>query len=201
MASDRILQLTFVFVAAGYLLIQTWPESLSSLSPFENLEIIRGRTKRYVPCKDPSSFHKQCTKKTFLKNSFIPQKKSWVLFKAAIFFPFFLCSGIRSVAVAQLSITSLGLRSLKEISDGDVIIMKNPNLCYANKSHWKRLFKSEAQSATVEQNADATMCGESKLVSHTESSQNLLLFHFATCACLMQHRRHIQWMKTNFRFG
>ncbi|KAF3858122.1 hypothetical protein F7725_011323 [Dissostichus mawsoni] len=37
----------------GYLLIQTWPESMSSLSPFENLEIVRGRTKRYVPCKDP----------------------------------------------------------------------------------------------------------------------------------------------------
>uniref|UniRef100_A0A3Q3X0G2 Receptor protein-tyrosine kinase n=1 Tax=Mola mola TaxID=94237 RepID=A0A3Q3X0G2_MOLML len=96
----------------GYLLIQTWPESLSSLSPFENLEIIRGRTKR----------------------------------------------GIRSVAVAQLSITSLGLRSLKEISDGDVIIMKNPNLCYANKSHWKRLFKSEAQSATVENNTCDRKC-------------------------------------------
>lgn len=38
-------------VASGYLWIQTWPKNMSSLSPFENLEIIRGRTKQYVPRK------------------------------------------------------------------------------------------------------------------------------------------------------
>ncbi|XP_030258084.1 epidermal growth factor receptor [Sparus aurata] len=96
----------------GYLWIQTWPESMSSLSPFENLEIIRGRTKR----------------------------------------------GSRSVVMAQLSITSLGLRSLKEITGGDVVIIKNQNLCYTDKKHWKRLFKSESQSATIEDNADSTTC-------------------------------------------
>uniref|UniRef100_A0A673BM84 Receptor protein-tyrosine kinase n=1 Tax=Sphaeramia orbicularis TaxID=375764 RepID=A0A673BM84_9TELE len=84
----------------GYLWIQTWPVNMSSLSPFENLEIIRGRTKR----------------------------------------------GIRSVAIAQLDISYLGLRSLKEISDGDVIVIKNQNLCYTNKSHWMGLFKSESQT-------------------------------------------------------
>uniref|UniRef100_A0A8C9Z015 receptor protein-tyrosine kinase n=1 Tax=Sander lucioperca TaxID=283035 RepID=A0A8C9Z015_SANLU len=83
----------------GYLLIQTWPASMSSLSPFENLEIIRGRT-----------------------------------------------NGSRSVIMAHLDINYLGLRSLKEISDGDVVIIKNRNLCYANNSHWKGLFKSESQS-------------------------------------------------------
>nr|XP_023663224.1 epidermal growth factor receptor-like [Paramormyrops kingsleyae] len=31
---------------SGFLLIQSWPERLTSLSPFENLEIIRGRTKQ-----------------------------------------------------------------------------------------------------------------------------------------------------------
>uniref|UniRef100_A0A4W6C3Y0 receptor protein-tyrosine kinase n=1 Tax=Lates calcarifer TaxID=8187 RepID=A0A4W6C3Y0_LATCA len=77
----------------GYLWIQTWPASLNSLSPFENLEIIRGRTKR----------------------------------------------GVRSVAIAQLGISYLGFRSLKEVSDGDVVIIKNQNLCYTDKSHWTRL--------------------------------------------------------------
>lgn len=62
--------------------------------------------------------------------------------------------------VTVLGITSLGLRSLKEISDGDVIIMKNTNLCYTSKSHWKTLFKSEGQSATIERNADAAKCGQ-----------------------------------------
>lgn len=62
--------------------------------------------------------------------------------------------------VANLGITSLGLRSLKEISDGDVIIMKNKNLCYTSKSHWKKLFKSNSQSATIEENVDAATCGQ-----------------------------------------
>uniref|UniRef100_A0A7N8YG17 receptor protein-tyrosine kinase n=1 Tax=Mastacembelus armatus TaxID=205130 RepID=A0A7N8YG17_9TELE len=84
----------------GYLWIQTWPGSMNSLSPFENLEIIRGRTKRY------------------------------------------------DVFECYSSIDYLGLRSLKEISDGDVVIVKNQKLCYTSKSHWKRLFKSEHQSAT-----------------------------------------------------
>uniref|UniRef100_A0A673BPX2 Receptor protein-tyrosine kinase n=1 Tax=Sphaeramia orbicularis TaxID=375764 RepID=A0A673BPX2_9TELE len=98
----------------GYLWIQTWPVNMSSLSPFENLEIIRGRTKR----------------------------------------------GIRSVAIAQLDISYLGLRSLKEISDGDVIVIKNQNLCYTNKSHWMGLFKSESQSVIIEENSDPTTCAQ-----------------------------------------
>ncbi|XP_037643716.1 epidermal growth factor receptor [Sebastes umbrosus] len=96
----------------GYLLIQTWPENLTSLRPFENLEIVRGRTKR----------------------------------------------GSQSLMLAQLDIEYLGLRSLKEISDGDVVIVKNRNLCYTNKSHWKGLFKSESQSAKIEENAAAATC-------------------------------------------
>uniref|UniRef100_A0A8C7IIU9 receptor protein-tyrosine kinase n=1 Tax=Oncorhynchus kisutch TaxID=8019 RepID=A0A8C7IIU9_ONCKI len=84
----------------GYLLIQNWPENMTSLSPFENLEIIRGRTKRVL----------------------------------------------LSLAITQLTITHLGLRNLKEISDGDVVIAKNPNLCYTKNHHWKQLFKSDTQT-------------------------------------------------------
>uniref|UniRef100_A0A8C7USY3 receptor protein-tyrosine kinase n=1 Tax=Oncorhynchus mykiss TaxID=8022 RepID=A0A8C7USY3_ONCMY len=84
----------------GYLLIQNWPENMTSLSPFENLEIIRGRTKRVL----------------------------------------------LSLAITQLTITHLGLRNLKEISDGDVVIAKNPNLCYTKNHHWKQLFKSNTQT-------------------------------------------------------
>ncbi|KAM9719570.1 epidermal growth factor receptor [Menidia menidia] len=96
----------------GYLWIQTWPTDMRSLSPFENLEIIRGRMKR----------------------------------------------GSRSVVMTQLEIDYLGLRSLKEISDGDVGIIKNKNLCYTNKRHWSQLFKSKSQSANLDDNADADVC-------------------------------------------
>uniref|UniRef100_A0A674DLA6 receptor protein-tyrosine kinase n=1 Tax=Salmo trutta TaxID=8032 RepID=A0A674DLA6_SALTR len=97
----------------GYLLIQNWPENMTSLSPFENLEIIRGRTKH----------------------------------------------GMVSLAITQLTITHLGLRSLKEISDGDVVITKNSNLCYTKKRHWKQLFKSDRQTIQLESNAHPTECG------------------------------------------
>lgn len=122
-------------------MIQGWPENINSLSPFANLEIIRGRTKRYVPHRDPVFTH--------LINSFF------------IFLYFLLCSGRSSLALTTLSITSLGLRSLREISDGDVVIMKNKNLCYTSNSHWKKLFKSEGQSVMIEGNVDAATCGQS----------------------------------------
>ncbi|XP_037131612.1 epidermal growth factor receptor [Syngnathus acus] len=98
----------------GYLWIQTWPASMNSLGPLENLEIIRGRTKR----------------------------------------------GSRSLVVTQLDISYLGLRSLKEISDGDVVIIKNQNLCYTDGGHWKALFKSVGQAATVGENADSGKCAQ-----------------------------------------
>ncbi|XP_067219954.1 epidermal growth factor receptor isoform X4 [Chanodichthys erythropterus] len=97
----------------GYLVIQQWPESMSSLSAFENLEVIRGRTKQ---------------------------------------------QGAFSFAVTQTKITHLGLRSLREISDGDVVIGHNQHLCYTSHDHWKRLFKSEHQSVRVTANANATTC-------------------------------------------
>uniref|UniRef100_A0A8C7UHG7 Receptor protein-tyrosine kinase n=1 Tax=Oncorhynchus mykiss TaxID=8022 RepID=A0A8C7UHG7_ONCMY len=63
------------------------------------------------------------------------------------------------LAITQLTITHLGLRNLKEISDGDVVIAKNPNLCYTKNHHWKQLFKSNTQTARLENNADAADCG------------------------------------------
>uniref|UniRef100_A0A9J7Z941 receptor protein-tyrosine kinase n=1 Tax=Cyprinus carpio carpio TaxID=630221 RepID=A0A9J7Z941_CYPCA len=65
-----------------YLVIQQWPKDMPSLSAFENLEVIRGRTKNF--------------------------------------------------AVTQTQITHFGLRSLREISDGDVVIYQNKHLCYTS---------------------------------------------------------------------
>ncbi|XP_076149623.1 epidermal growth factor receptor [Alosa pseudoharengus] len=97
----------------GYLLIQDWPESLTSLSPFENLEVIRGRTKK---------------------------------------------QGVVSFAVANTKITHLGLRSLKSISDGEVAIIKNENLCYTKVSHWSRLFELRTQKVNLKSNKDMQTC-------------------------------------------
>ena len=45
-----------VYVCVGFLLIQAWPKHLVSLSPFENLEIIRGRTK-HLYASTPAPTH------------------------------------------------------------------------------------------------------------------------------------------------
>lgn len=97
----------------GYLMIQQWPESMQSLSAFENLEVIRGRTK---------------------------------------------VQGAFSFAVIHTAITHFGLRSLREISDGDVSIYMNKNLCYSSPEHWKCLFKSKQQTVKMSGNPDAATC-------------------------------------------
>uniref|UniRef100_A0A673L1B9 Receptor protein-tyrosine kinase n=1 Tax=Sinocyclocheilus rhinocerous TaxID=307959 RepID=A0A673L1B9_9TELE len=108
---------------SGFLVIQNWSEHLNSLSPFENLEIIRGRTKQHG-----------------------------------------------TVSFAALNIPHLdhlGLRSLKEISDGDVVIKNNPRLCYVEGSYWPKLFRSVNQRirtlvcSSEQQNSTCdSMCGE-----------------------------------------
>uniref|UniRef100_A0A671L546 Receptor protein-tyrosine kinase n=1 Tax=Sinocyclocheilus anshuiensis TaxID=1608454 RepID=A0A671L546_9TELE len=99
----------------GYLVIQQWPKYMPSLSAFENLEVIRGRTKK---------------------------------------------QGAFSFAVTQTEITYFGLRSLREISDGDVVISQNKHLCYTSPGHWKHLFKSK-QIVKMSLNADAnSTCDE-----------------------------------------
>ncbi|XP_035311704.1 epidermal growth factor receptor isoform X4 [Cricetulus griseus] len=97
----------------GFLLIQAWPENWTDLHAFENLEIIRGRTKQH---------------------------------------------GQFSLAVVGLNITSLGLRSLKEISDGDVVISGNRNLCYANTINWKKLFGTSNQKTKIMNNRPPNDC-------------------------------------------
>ncbi|KAG2458330.1 EGFR factor, partial [Polypterus senegalus] len=98
-----------------FLLIQQWHIKMPSLIPFENLEIIRGRTKQY---------------------------------------------GTISFGVVNTDLSFLGLRSLKEISDGDVVIKKNPNLCLANTLQWKNLFKLQKQDVKSQNNANLTECAK-----------------------------------------
>ena len=69
-------------------------------------------------------------------------------------------SGQFSLAVVGLDITSLGLRSLKEISDGDVIISGNRNLCYADTIRWKKLFGTSTQKTKILNNRSEKQCSE-----------------------------------------
>ncbi|XP_047185665.1 melanoma receptor tyrosine-protein kinase-like isoform X2 [Scophthalmus maximus] len=97
----------------GFLLIQSWPESLTSLSVLENLEIIRGRT-------------------THAHHSLL--------------------------VVRATHLRWLGLRSLKEVSAGQVMLKDNPQLCYTRRDRWPRLFRSGDQTANMRNNAPPDVC-------------------------------------------
>ncbi|XP_024136002.1 melanoma receptor tyrosine-protein kinase [Oryzias melastigma] len=84
----------------GYLFIHTWPKNMTSLSVFENLEIIRGRSQ--------------------LRNEF-------------------------SFVVVNTDTHWLGLRSLKELSAGDVRLKDNHLLCYSKAMNWSYLFRDKKQ--------------------------------------------------------
>ncbi|XP_004839898.1 epidermal growth factor receptor isoform X1 [Heterocephalus glaber] len=105
----------------GFLLIQAWPENRTDLHAFENLEIIRGRTKQH---------------------------------------------GQFSLAVVGLNLTSLGLRSLKEISDGDVIVSGNRHLCYANTINWRKLFGTSGQKTKIINNRGEKACTTDGHICH-----------------------------------
>ncbi|XP_053119567.1 receptor tyrosine-protein kinase erbB-2 isoform X2 [Hemicordylus capensis] len=97
----------------GFLYIESWPETFLDLSPFQNLQVIRGRA---------------------------------------------LYAGAYSLTLQNLSIFSLGLRSLREISSGMVLIHHNPNLCFIQNVPWKDLFRNPRQTQFQNGNKPAEQC-------------------------------------------
>ncbi|XP_069586274.1 epidermal growth factor receptor [Ranitomeya imitator] len=100
MDSAKLNNLRTIREISGYLMIQWWPKNFTDLGIFENLEIIRGRTKQY---------------------------------------------GRYSLGITNLSISALGLRSLTEVSDGDIIIKSNKKVCYLDTMNWTSIFRTKKQ--------------------------------------------------------
>ncbi|XP_061442815.1 epidermal growth factor receptor isoform X2 [Rhineura floridana] len=105
----------------GFLLIQIWPGNITDLNAFENLEVIRGRTKQM---------------------------------------------GQYALAISSVNITSLGLRALREVSDGDVAILRNNNLCFGNTVDWKKLFVTSNQQTKIIKNRNESECAAAAQTCH-----------------------------------
>lgn len=67
----------------------------------------------------------------------------------------------------------LGLRSLREVSAGKVMLKDNPQLCYTQPFQWKRLFRSTEQIATIHNNKPVDICGR-------------FVFESASCLTIIQ---------------
>lgn len=66
-----------------------------------------------------------------------------------------------SLAVVQTrTLLYLGLRSLREVSAGRVLLKDNAALCYTRPDQFSRLFRSQDQSVSLRNNMPADVCGE-----------------------------------------
>lgn len=80
------------------------------------------------------------------------------------------------------TLTSLGLRSLREISDGSVYISQNANLCYHHTVNWAQLFRGRrVRVNNLNNNRPLAECGEAssgsdrkKLFYNPKETLNLL---------------------------
>ncbi|XP_044152280.1 receptor tyrosine-protein kinase erbB-2 [Bufo gargarizans] len=71
-----------------------------------------------------------------------------------------LYNGAYSLVIRNLSISSLGLRSLKEVSSGIVLIEGNSNLCFLDTVPWTKIFRNSRQTILQTGNKPQTTCEE-----------------------------------------
>ncbi|XP_053554050.1 receptor tyrosine-protein kinase erbB-2 [Bombina bombina] len=69
-----------------------------------------------------------------------------------------LQNGVYSLVLRNISISSLNLRSLMEISSGLVIIQGNPNLCFLESVQWTNLFRNKRQTIIQTANKPLDQC-------------------------------------------
>ncbi|KAG9474106.1 hypothetical protein GDO78_004416 [Eleutherodactylus coqui] len=69
-----------------------------------------------------------------------------------------LHNGAYSLVIRNLSISSLGLRSLKEISSGLVLIEGNSNLCFLDTVPWSKILRNSRQTILMTGNKPQATC-------------------------------------------
>lgn len=84
------------------------------------------------------------------------------------------------------SLTSLGLHSLREISDGSVYISNNTNLCYQHTIKWQQIFtrrktKGQRFPNDIKFNKPASQCGKMMTFLQTMTSSSTLRSQVMRC--------------------
>uniref|UniRef100_A0A8C5NE29 Receptor protein-tyrosine kinase n=1 Tax=Gouania willdenowi TaxID=441366 RepID=A0A8C5NE29_GOUWI len=78
-----------------------------------------------------------------------------------------LYKGVFSLAIQNLHIKSLGLRSLRSVSGGLVLLYNNSQLCYTSSLPWDSLLHpTQGPHRIVTKNKDHLICEEEGLVCH-----------------------------------
>ncbi|XP_037547351.1 receptor tyrosine-protein kinase erbB-2 [Nematolebias whitei] len=76
--------------------------------------------------------------------------------------------GVFSLAIQNLRIQSLGLRSLRRVSGSLVLLYNNSQLCYTNPQSWKTLFHpTQGPHLIINHNKDPQICESEGHVCHS----------------------------------
>ncbi|XP_064380782.1 receptor tyrosine-protein kinase erbB-2 [Dromaius novaehollandiae] len=75
-----------------------------------------------------------------------------------------LHNGAYSLTLRDLAVTALGLRSLREISSGMVLVHHNPQLCFLQKVPWDSIFRNPRQRLFQTHNKPPEQCESEGLV-------------------------------------
>lgn len=75
-----------------------------------------------------------------------------------------------SLYIVKTSLESLGLRSLRLINSGTIVMLENKNLCVADSIDWSRLKKSHEHPNFLQNNQDPSVCKAKGLVCSEQCS-------------------------------
>lgn len=94
-----------------------------------------------------------------------------------------------SLAIQNLQITSLGLRSLRSISGGLVLLHNNSQLCYTSSLPWESIVHpTQGPHRIVSKNQDPQICGRSCSSVHVcvvvDTVGCTLIGHLSVGSCL-----------------
>lgn len=73
--------------------------------------------------------------------------------------------------IVKTSLRSLELRSLKTVRSGNIAILENPELCFAEGVNWTKVIKTKEQKIFLQNNRPVEECAKDELVCHKECSR------------------------------
>lgn len=79
---------------------------------------------------------------------------------------------LSSLYIVKTSLESLELRSLKQINSGNVVILENKHLCFAEKINWNKIKKSHTHNNMLQNNRDEESCKKDNLMCDKQCSDD-----------------------------
>ncbi|KAG2460636.1 ERBB2 kinase, partial [Polypterus senegalus] len=143
-----------------YTYLATAVGSCTLSCPPDNIEVVDNKERKCDKCDGPCPKGMGSLKGERSVNSanihqFVNCTK---IFGSLAFFPETFTGGVFALGIESLQIESLGLRSLKEVNGGLVLIHQNPNLCYTPTITWETIFKNRQPAVIDMDNKQPRQC-------------------------------------------